>query len=260
MTASKAAVRDRVWTALEEAGAVPPGVHGHIPDFVGSEAAARRLGELPGWRQARTVEVSPDRAQEPVRALALADGKVLFMAVPKLAEAQPFLRLDPAVLGGDKRGFADRIAAAHAGRPVGVDEMPAIDVVVCGSVAVDPAGVRIGKGAGYADIELALLIEAGLVTADTVIVTTVHELQVVDEPLPRREHDFSVDYVLTPDRVIACGPSRRPSGIDWEELGADRLDAIPVLRRLADSRRRGARSTRRPRPRPGHGPAAGRAR
>ena len=41
--------------------------------------------------------------------------------------------------------------------------MPTLDLVVCGSVAVNADGARVGKGAGYSDLELALLTEAGLV-------------------------------------------------------------------------------------------------
>ena len=234
--ADKVAIRDRVWTALEQARVVPVGVHGHIPDFTGSERAARRLAELARWSHAHTVKANPDRAQQPVRALALASGKLLFMAVPRLAEPHPFLRLDPAALGEQPQRYADRTAAAQKARRTRVDEMPVIDLIVCGSVAVNPEGVRIGKGAGYADIEVALLAEAGLLTEDTTIVTTVHELQVLDEPLPHRPHDFTVDYVLTPDRVITCGPAHRPAGIDWDELGADQIEAIPVLRDLAEAR------------------------
>ncbi len=44
---------------------------------------------------------------------------------------------------------------------VGLDELPSIDLIVCGSVAVYETGVRIGKGAGYSDIELAMLAEMG---------------------------------------------------------------------------------------------------
>src|SRR3712207_8895655 len=38
-------------------------------------------------------------------------------------------------------------------------------------------GVRVGKGGGYSDLELGLLIEAGLVDDSTTIATTVHPLQ-----------------------------------------------------------------------------------
>ena len=101
--------------------------------------------------------------------------------------------------------------------------------MICGSVAVNRQGVRLGKGAGYSDIEIALLHEAGLIGPETVIVTTVHSLQVLDEPLPETEHDFSVDLIVTPDEVIPCGPPRRPTGLIWEHLSPEKIAAIPVL-------------------------------
>ena len=55
--------------------------------------------------------------------------------------------------------------------------MRPVDLITCGTVAVDRQGVRIGKGAGYSDIEVGLLVEVGLITPETTIVTTVHDLQ-----------------------------------------------------------------------------------
>jgi hypothetical protein len=66
-------------------GAAPPGVHGHIPDFAGKEDAAARLAYLEIWKQARVIKCNPDRAQLPVRVRALQEGKLLYMAVPRLA-------------------------------------------------------------------------------------------------------------------------------------------------------------------------------
>ena len=34
------------------------------------------------------------------------------------------------------------------------------------------------------------------------IATTVHDLQVLDEDLPEQAHDFRVDLIVTPDRII----------------------------------------------------------
>jgi len=121
-------------------------------------------------------------------------------------------------------------------RKVPVSELRPVDVVVCGSVAVNRNGVRLGKGGGYADLELALLVEAGLVSEQTVMVTTVHPLQVVDAPLPETEHDFRVDLIVTPDEVIACGSPRRPPGVMWEHLNAEKIAAVPVLANLAAGR------------------------
>jgi 5-formyltetrahydrofolate cyclo-ligase len=199
---AKAAVRRRVWRVLTETGAGRGKVIDSIPDFVGSDVAAARLAELAEWREAQTVKANPDRAQQPVRALALLEGKLLFMAVPGLALSDPFYRLDPVVLGTEAGRAADRHVAADLAPTVPVSEVTPIDVVVCGSVAVNHDGVRIGKGAGYSDKEVALLAEAGLLRPDTTFVTTVHERQVLDEVLPREEHDFLVDYVVTPERTI----------------------------------------------------------
>ncbi|NIJ14631.1 hypothetical protein FHU38_005032 [Saccharomonospora amisosensis] len=90
-------------------------------------------------------------------------------------------------------------------------------------------GVRLGKGAGYSDIEVALLQEAGLVGPETTIVTTVHDLQVTDDDLPETTHDFSVDIVVTPTTVIRCDEPRRPHGLLWDDLPTDKIAAIPAL-------------------------------
>src|SRR5436305_9280478 len=112
--------------------------------------------------------------------------------------------------------------------------MRPVDLIVCGSVAVNRKGVRVGKGAGYSDIEVALLTEAGLISPETIIVTTVHRLQVVDDELPETEHDFSVDLIVTPDDVIRCTPPRRPSGIVLSHLTSAKTAQIPVLAEMID--------------------------
>ena len=105
--------------------------------------------------------------------------------------------------------------AARIALGISISEMRMIDLVVCGSVAVNERGARLGKGAGYSGIELALLAEAGLLSERTIIATTVHELQVLDEDLPEQAHDFRVDVIVTPERII-CSDNKsrgpRPSG------------------------------------------------
>jgi 5-formyltetrahydrofolate cyclo-ligase len=108
-------------------------------------------------------------------------------------------------------------------------DMRPVDLVVCGSVAVNSHGVRLGKGAGYSDLEFALLQEAGLIQPTTVNVTTVHDLQVIDDDLPETRHDFSVDLIVTPTRTITCGPPRRPKGLFWEDLDDATISTIPIL-------------------------------
>ncbi len=226
---AKHAMRERVWSLLERKQAAPTGVHGRIPTFFGADHAANRLATLPVWQAARVIKAVPDTAQHPVRARALREGKLVYMAVPKLADRLPFYVLDPARLSVPPEEAASKDVAAQIAPKVGVEQMQPVDLIVCGSVAVNRRGVRLGKGAGYSDIEVALLQEAGLIGAHTTIVTTVHPLQVVDDELPETEHDFSVDMIATPDEVITCDPPRRPRGLIWTDLSPEKIAAIPVL-------------------------------
>lgn len=226
---AKEAVRDRVWRLLEREGAAPEGSYGKIPGFRGAEATADHLAELNLWERAGVIKANPDWAQLPVRVQALQDGKLLYMAVPRMAGLHPFFLLDPAALDLPPEQAAEKKGAARAARRVGVEDMQPIDIVICGSVAVNRSGARIGKGAGYSDLEVALLIEAGLVTNETVIVAPVHRLQVVDEEIPETEHDFSVDLIVTPDEVIECPDRRRPGGVIWQDLTPEKIEAIPAL-------------------------------
>ena len=215
----------------------PPGtVAGKIPNFVGAEAAADRLASLPTWQAAQVLKTNPDKAQRAVRARALADGKLLYMAVPRLADELPFFLLDPKHLDVSPWDAASKEGAAKAARKVPVSELRPVDLVVCGSVVVNREGVRVGKGGGFSDLEVAFLIEAGLLGPETVLATTVHQLQVVDESLPETTHDFRVDLIITADEVIWCGQPRRPPGILWEHLQQEKIAQVPALAALATQR------------------------
>lgn len=158
--------------------------------------------------------------------MALREGKRVYMAVPRLRDPRPFLLLDPATLEVPPRRAASIRGADGHGRPVPVDEVEPVDLVVCGSVAVDRRGARVGKGGGYSDLEFALLTETGAIGERTIIVTTVHPLQVLDERLPEAEHDFRVDRIVTSDGVIRCRRGRRPPGILWEALDQDIVASV----------------------------------
>ncbi|MEV0442961.1 5-formyltetrahydrofolate cyclo-ligase [Streptomyces spectabilis] len=236
--AAKAKVREKVWDVLDAAGAVHTATaHGRIPHFRGAEDAAERLAETTAWRTARTIKAVPDKAQLPVRARALTDSKILYMAVPALAAERPFYALDPAQLDlSDPYSAASSRTAAAIAPTVEVDALRPIDMIVLGSVACTRSGIRIGKGAGYSDIEFALLTEAGLITPETLIVTTVHSLQVVDTSIPSTDHDVNVDLIVTPAETITCPPAPRPPGILWDHLSADKIASIPALRARAARR------------------------
>jgi 5-formyltetrahydrofolate cyclo-ligase len=229
LSQAKQEIRERVWELLEREHVTDPGVRGYIPAFTGADIAADLLTGLPEWRSAQVIKAVPDRAQQPVRERALRAGKLVYMAVPRLAEDPPFYELDADRLPVPVADAASREGAAAFARRVGPRQMRPVDMVVCGSVAVNRRGTRLGKGAGYSDLEVAMLAEAGLISPGTLIVTTVHPLQVLDEPIPEAGHDFSVDVIVTTRDVIRCGPPRRPAGLDWDQLPASMIAAIPFL-------------------------------
>ena len=74
-----------------------------------------------------------------------------------------------------------------------------------------------------------MLVEAGLIGANTVVATTVHPLQVLEEELPETDHDFRLDLIVAGGGAIACRRTRRPQGILWEHLDAAKVAAIPAL-------------------------------
>lgn len=231
---AKQAVREDTWARLQRAHVARfPGARGRIPNFVGAEAAAARLATLTEWRTAMVIKANPDSPQLPVRSRALSDGKRLYVAVPRLRSEKPFVLLDPARLRVSPRQAASIAGGSRAGFAVSIARMEHIDLVVCGTVAVNRRGVRVGKGGGFSDLEFALLAQAGLIDGETTIATTVHPLQVVDGTLPETAHDFRVDLIVTPDQVIRARRSHRPTGILWNDLDDEKLAAVPVLKRLA---------------------------
>src|SRR2546427_13005002 len=95
-TMTKAEIRQRVWQTIEREGVGRfPGTTGRIPNFVGAEHAAQLLREMAVWRRALVVKINPDAPQLPVRRLALAEGKILYMAVPRLRTEKCFVEIDP---------------------------------------------------------------------------------------------------------------------------------------------------------------------
>jgi 5-formyltetrahydrofolate cyclo-ligase len=232
--AAKAALRQEVWAEMSAARVARfPGAAGRIPNFSGAEAAAQRLRGLPAWQEASTLKANPDSAQWPVRQRALEDGKTVYMAVPRLASAEPFFALDPAHLSESPRKAASISGATRSARQVSLADLTPVDLVVMGSVAASEDGARLGKGGGFADLEFALATAAGLIGPRTLAVTTVHAIQLRPAGvIPVTDHDVPVDVIVTPERVIDCRPQRgaRPAvGICWDDLTEEKIAAIPLL-------------------------------
>jgi 5-formyltetrahydrofolate cyclo-ligase len=198
---AKEDIRMSVWRLMEEKGIAtfPRPIFHRIPNFVGAEKATLNLRELPEYKAAKVIFCNPDSPQKPVREAALRDSKVVVMATPRLKKG--FLLLDPNVIHQNKISIASTIRGAFKhGRLVEPSEVK-VDLFVAGSVAVSPDGGRLGKGAGYSDQEHAILKNSGGLTPETPVVTTVHDVQVV-EKVPREDWDVCVDVIVTPTRVI----------------------------------------------------------
>ncbi|XP_038662222.1 methenyltetrahydrofolate synthase domain-containing protein isoform X4 [Scyliorhinus canicula] len=118
--------------------------------------------------------------------------------------------------------------------PVGLDAKVHVDLVVVGSVAVSDKGWRIGKGEGFADLEYAMMVSMGAVDENTVVVTTVHDCQLLDIPEELMDnHDLTVDYILTPTQVIRTECKRsKPQGIIWSKVDSEMMERMPILKSL----------------------------
>ena len=228
----KKRVRETIWRIMEEKGIArfPRPVYGRIPNFVGAEEAALRLSRTGFWRRACVVKVNPDSPQQPVRYRALLEGKVVVMATPRLRSG--FLLLDPRVIPRDRLRYASTIRGAfNYGRLVSLQEIPRIDLVVTGCVAVDKWGGRVGKGGGYAELEYAILRMIGVIDDSVYVVTTIHDLQFIDEKIPLEKHDLAIDVIFTPTRTVYVEPRpSKPDRVYWDLLGDKRdLDVIREL-------------------------------
>ena len=229
----KAAIRQATWDRLtrEKLAAFPMPIQGRIPNFQGAAQAARQLAETSEFQDARVIKVNPDAPQHPVRVRVLASGKTLLVPTPRLRGGFHLLdpnRIDPrnwrraATIGG----------VAEFGTPISLDELPHVDLMVMGSVAVSAAGTRVGKGEGFAELEYAVLRQLGRIEEGLPIATTVHDVQVV-AAIPSEPFDVAIDLIATPTRLIRTErTAARPQGILWDYLSEERLDAMPILREL----------------------------
>jgi 5-formyltetrahydrofolate cyclo-ligase len=230
---TKTDLREQIWSLLQQRKVARfPGAVGRIPNFIGAEACARLLAGSPLWKRAGVLKCNPDSPQRAIRQKALEEGKTLYMAVPRLRADKPFIELDPKKLKCSPFVASSIKGASRYGRQVTLDEVKRIDLIICGSVAANRKGARVGKGGGYSDLEFALLTEENKIGPSTPIVTSVHSLQVIEEEIPMTKHDIPLSAIVTPAEIIDIQPRfKRPKGIYWEILPEEKIDDIPVLRR-----------------------------
>lgn len=234
MHREKQEIRERIWRLLREQGVARPPfpIEGRIPNFSGAELAAGRLTRSDIFWKADVVFCNPDSPQRSVREAALRHGKILIMASPRLRRG--FILLDPRRIPERNYSAAATIRGAFQFGEIKLGSLPPVDLKVAGSVAVSPDGGRIGKGGGFSDLEYGILKELEIISENTPIATTMHDLQLV-ERVPMAKHDVPVDYVFTPSNTIKIQTSRkRPEGVYWELLERREIEEIPLLKMLRE--------------------------
>ncbi|XP_004753915.1 methenyltetrahydrofolate synthase domain-containing protein isoform X1 [Mustela putorius furo] len=243
---SKQDIRQQIWDYMESQNLAdfPRPVHHRIPNFKEASRAAEHFPRLQAFKVARTIKVNPDAPQTNARFFVLDSKKTLLVPTPRLRMGL-FNKITPPP--GATKDILRKCATSQGVRsystPVGLDSRVLVDLVVVGSVAVSEKGWRIGKGEGYADLEYAMMVSMGAVSQGTPVVTIVHDCQVVDIPEALLEdHDLTVDYILTPTRVIATGCERpKPTGIIWSKISSEVMGKIPILRSLRCRERQAGR-------------------
>jgi len=229
--AGKGQARQWVWDALQQQGLARPPVppHRRIPNFAGARRAAERLFREATWRDARAIKVNPDTPQRYVREAALRHGIRVYVPTPRLQGG--FFLLDPERIPARCHAeAADRATMHRWALPVALGDMPPLDGIVTGCIAVTATGKRAGKGAGYSDLEYAILRELG--GAEVPVATTVHDVQVVED-FPVESNDQPVRLICTPTRALHVeAPPAAPRRVEWERLRAEDIEAMPLLREL----------------------------
>ncbi|CAG2216859.1 uncharacterized protein LOC143053441 [Mytilus galloprovincialis] len=234
---NKGAIRQIVWDYIEKNDLVefPRPCYRRIPNVKGAATAAEKMTSLDEFKKAQTVKINPDKPQENARFLTLEADKTLLVPTPRLRTGLFNKIVPPEGCNKDiLRICATTQGVREHSEPIGLDTKIKVDLVVIGSVAVTKTGLRIGKGEGYADMEYAMMRSMEAVDENTVIITTVHDTQVVDFPESLIEdHDVVVDYIITPTEIIKCNRTRKnPSGIIWSKITPEKLRRVPILRKL----------------------------
>ncbi len=191
---TKEEIRKDIWEYMERNNLVifPRPCYGRIPNFIGSEKAARKLYEIKEFLRAQGVFSAPDSVLKEARRIILKEGKSLIVALPHI---EGYLEIKG-------KEIADKAITIKNFKKYGKEPKTFVEVFIQGSVAVDLKGNRLGKGKGYGDKEYYDLKNKELIKKPLVI-TIVHDCQVLEDFSYLAEpHDVKVDVILTPTRII----------------------------------------------------------
>jgi 5-formyltetrahydrofolate cyclo-ligase len=232
-------IRQSVWAELIKVARPDSRFHldfnEYIPDFEGSEDAVARLLALPEYEASRVLFVTPDNCLDLMRAENVRQGKI--QLVTTYAIKRGFVEIRPEYVPPGFEEYAVLLdAMERVGKPITLREIAAqytFDLLVTGASAINRSGVRFGKGHGYFDLEWAMLNDIGAVNPGTPIVGVIHDVQLIDVELDASPHDVVCDIIVTPTRTIRVPNVVKPaSGVLWQYVTPETMDAIPVLHEL----------------------------
>ncbi len=199
---TKQEIREWVWQKMtdEKIADFPLPCYGRIPNFAGAEKASRFLLELPEFKKARFIFSAPDYSLHYIREYGLQNRKDLLVATPHMIEFLllkniPAKDIQKAVTIKSMNNYGVKVHLNQISNP--------LDIFCQGSVAIDRKGNRLGKGKGYGDQEYHLLKQEGIIDNQTLILTLIHDVQLLDDFSYLMEPtDVKMQLILTPTKII----------------------------------------------------------
>ena len=194
----KQKLRLEIWDELyqKKLSHRPQGDYNKIPDFKGKEKAANILRKTSEYQDAKTIFVSPDSAQIPVRYNCIIDNKTLIMATPKLENG--YLKLNKEAKNHPQEASTKEGAFKYGAK---IDKLSKVDLVIEGCVGVDLGGRRIIKKGGYGDREISDLYNKKVINNKTPIATTIHPLHIKNK-IPMLKHDCKINMIVSSQSKI----------------------------------------------------------
>jgi 5-formyltetrahydrofolate cyclo-ligase len=190
------------------------GLRKTTPASACAERSARIVERLEGMdaiRAAKSVALFwpiEERHEVDLRALdASLRARGVRVAYPTILESQAMIFRyvdDPSQMLMHDLGFVAPAPAEEG------EEARGLDVIVAPAIAIDPAGHRIGYGAGYYDRALA--------QAEAVTIAVAYDFQLIVE-VPATASDVPVQWIVTDRRVMAASnesASAPAPGGSWE--------------------------------------------
>ena len=248
----KERIRERVSEALlkiqpgnDNPIALPDVIFDHqldhfITDFQDNNKATQILIDLPEWRSARRVFITPDNSTQLLREAAIKENKELVMTTFGIRRGSVLVRREM-VPPGQEEYASTLVGMEKYGLPlrsiIDLEKTGPLDIMVTGALAISRShGGRAGKGAGWFDAEWGMWKSLELVDQNTPIIGIVHDIQVVHEAFHLDPWDCHMKIIVTPTEVIRLSGFDQPRGILWELIKTQQqkkwVAAIPYMREI----------------------------